>query len=49
MKQLVIVGAGGLGRQALTQLVADYAHGTEWLVAGGERRTESVGAAFSAG
>ncbi|PAA27259.1 transferase [Pseudomonas fragi] len=34
MKQLVIVGAGGLGRQALTQLVADYAHGTEWLIAG---------------
>lgn len=34
MKQLIIVGAGGLGRQALTQLVADYAHGTAWLVAG---------------
>ncbi|WMI97603.1 acetyltransferase [Pseudomonas chlororaphis subsp. aurantiaca] len=34
MKQLVIVGGGGLGRQALTQLVADYAHGTEWLIAG---------------
>ncbi len=34
MKQLIIVGAGGLGRQALEQLLGDVAMGREWLVAG---------------
>lgn len=34
MKQLVIVGGGGLGRQALAQLLLDHDHGLEWLIAG---------------
>ena len=34
MKELVILGAGGLGRQALEQLLRDYGLGREWQVAG---------------
>ena len=34
MKQIVIIGGGGLGRQALAQLSIDPAHGTEWSIAG---------------
>ena len=34
MKQVVIVGGGGLGRQALAQLSIDVASGTDWVVAG---------------
>lgn len=34
MKKMVIVGAGGLGRQVLAQLLVDFGHGREWLVGG---------------
>ena len=34
LKRMIIVGAGGLGQEALAQLLGDYALGTEWLVAG---------------
>ncbi|MBE8716000.1 acetyltransferase [Cellvibrio polysaccharolyticus] len=34
MKELIIVGAGGLGKQALAQLQIDYAHGIDWIIAG---------------
>lgn len=34
MKKLVIVGAGGLGRQALAQLQVDYGHGIDWIIDG---------------
>ena len=46
MKQLIIVGGGGLGRQALTQLAADLAHGTQWLIAGflDERGPDAIAA-----
>ncbi|MCD5996853.1 acetyltransferase [Pseudomonas sp. CDFA 602] len=34
MKKIIIVGAGGLGRQSLAQLQTDYAHGIDWVIAG---------------
>lgn len=34
MKRLVIVGAGGLGRQALAQLQVDPSHGIDWVIDG---------------
>jgi sugar O-acyltransferase (sialic acid O-acetyltransferase NeuD family) len=34
MKKVIIVGAGGLGRQSLAQLQTDYAHGIDWIIAG---------------
>ncbi|CAD7381119.1 acetyltransferase [Xanthomonas arboricola] len=44
MKRVVIVGAGGLGRQVLAQLQVDYGHGIDWLIAGflDERGKDSV-------
>ncbi|GGC14573.1 hypothetical protein GCM10007205_24290 [Oxalicibacterium flavum] len=34
MKKIVIVGAGGLGRQALAQLQIDFSHGVDWVIDG---------------
>jgi sugar O-acyltransferase (sialic acid O-acetyltransferase NeuD family) len=34
MKNVVIVGAGGLGRQVLAQLQSDSAHGRDWRIQG---------------
>lgn len=34
MKQLVIVGGGGLGSQVLAQLTTDAAHGKQWQIVG---------------
>ncbi|HBK46237.1 MAG TPA: transferase [Xanthomonadaceae bacterium] len=34
MKRIVILGAGGLGRQVLAQLQIDFAHGIDWVIAG---------------
>ncbi len=34
MKQIVILGAGGLGRQVLAQLQVDHSHGIDWVIAG---------------
>ena len=34
MKEVIILGAGGLGRQVLAQLEIDYAHHREWVIAG---------------
>lgn len=34
MKKVVIVGAGGLGRQVLAQLQVDYGHGIDWVIDG---------------
>lgn len=34
MKRVVILGAGGLGRQALAQLQVDHSHGIDWVIAG---------------
>lgn len=34
MKKVIIVGAGGLGRQSLAQLQTDYAHGLDWIIGG---------------
>lgn len=44
MKQLVILGAGGLGRQVLAQLLVDHSHGIDWVIAGflDERGSEVV-------
>lgn len=46
MIKLVIVGAGGLGRQVLAQLQVHAANGTEWVIAGfiDERGPEVVSA-----
>ena len=48
MKKIVIVGAGGLGRQVLAQLQVDFAHGLEWVIEGfvDERGPEVVDAAL---
>lgn len=44
MKRLVILGAGGLGRQVLAQLQVDYSHGIDWVIAGflDERGADTV-------
>jgi sugar O-acyltransferase (sialic acid O-acetyltransferase NeuD family) len=44
MKKIIILGAGGLGRQALAQLQVDYGHGIDWVIAGflDERGPETV-------
>lgn len=34
MKKVIILGAGGLGRQVLAQLQIDYSHGIDWVIAG---------------
>lgn len=34
MKRLIIVGAGGLGRQVLAQLQRDLGHGLDWIIDG---------------
>lgn len=34
MKKIVIVGAGGLGRQTLAQLQIDFSHGLDWVIGG---------------
>lgn len=34
MKHVVILGAGGLGRQVLAQLQVDNSHGIDWVIAG---------------
>ena len=36
MKRIIILGAGGLGRQVLAQLQVDYSHGIDWVIVGGE-------------
>lgn len=48
MKKIIIVGAGGLGRQALAQLQVDHAHGIDWVIAGflDERGSETVSEAL---
>lgn len=48
MKKIIIVGAGGLGRQALAQLQVDHAHGIDWVIAGflDERGPETVSEAL---
>lgn len=44
MKRVVILGAGGLGRQVLAQLQVDYSHGIDWVIAGflDERGADTV-------
>ena len=34
MKRIIILGAGGLGRQVLAQLQVDYSHGIDWVIGG---------------
>ncbi|MDF5939817.1 transferase [Pseudomonas aeruginosa] len=34
MKRIIILGAGGLGRQVLAQLQVDYGHGIDWVIGG---------------
>ncbi|MDG3818017.1 acetyltransferase [Pseudomonas aeruginosa] len=34
MKKIIILGAGGLGRQVLAQLQIDYSHGIDWVIGG---------------
>lgn len=34
MKQVIILGAGGLGRQVLAQLQVDRSHGIDWIISG---------------
>lgn len=48
MKKVVIVGAGGLGRQVLAQLQVDFSHGLDWVIEGfvDERGAEGVDAAL---
>lgn len=43
MKRIIILGAGGLGRQVLAQLQVDYGHGIDWVIGGflDERGPES--------
>ena len=49
MKQVVILGAGGLGRQVLAQLEADVACGVDWVLGGflDERGKEVVSEALN--
>ncbi|WP_457855823.1 acetyltransferase [Pseudomonas aeruginosa] len=44
MKRIIILGAGGLGRQVLAQLQVDYGHGIDWVIGGflDERGPEAV-------
>ncbi|HEB0601560.1 TPA: acetyltransferase [Pseudomonas aeruginosa] len=44
MKRIIILGAGGLGRQVLAQLQVDYSHGIDWVIGGflDERGPEAV-------
>lgn len=48
MKKIIILGAGGLGRQVLAQLQVDHAHGIDWVIAGflDERGPETVSEAL---
>jgi len=48
MKKVVILGAGGLGRQILAQLLVDHSHGKDWLIAGflDERGAQQVPSAL---
>ncbi|BAO61060.1 acetyltransferase [Pseudomonas protegens] len=48
MKQVIILGAGGLGRQVLAQVEADVACGVDWVIGGflDERGSEVVSKAF---
>lgn len=34
MKKIIVLGAGGLGRQVLAQLQIDYSHGIDWVIGG---------------
>lgn len=34
MNKVVIIGAGGLGRQVLAQLQVDFSHGLDWVIEG---------------
>lgn len=47
MKKVVILGAGGLGRQVLAQLQVDFSHGIDWIIEGflDERGADIVPAA----
>ncbi|MFO5897292.1 transferase, partial [Pseudomonas aeruginosa] len=42
--RIIILGAGGLGRQVLAQLQVDYGHGIDWVIGGflDERGPEAV-------
>ena len=42
--KIIILGAGGLGRQVLAQLQVDYGHGIDWVIGGflDERGPEAV-------
>ncbi|KIQ23899.1 acetyltransferase [Xanthomonas campestris] len=48
MKRVVILGAGGLGRQVLAQLQVDYGHGIDWVIGGflDERGADAVSPAL---